>query len=367
MVFLPLSYKSTPMKQNKRLGASLVISLALLTPFTSLLGWTSNPWLFSPDEKNVLLVQPRILAHVNGKAMTVVDLMHKMDFAFYEQFPEYAESIAFRYQFYQMHWRQVLQDLIDQELMLADAEELKIELSKGEVRKEMERLFGPNVVANVQKARLQYDEAIALVRADMIMQRLLYFKVHTPALRYSTPKEVQIAYEEYQKTHQLPAEVTYRVISVRSSVPERAKELSTSMHARLVAGESIDEVVQAMQGQEDVNVAASAEEKRAEGELSEHYRAILMALSSNTYSEPLAQDSRKRGETLFRIFYLAQLRPAGAPPLSEVEETLKGDLLAEANQRLTQEYLKGLRARYRVEEIQDYKKIPEEFEPFQMK
>lgn len=324
-------------------------------------------WLFAPDEKNVLLIQPRILAHVNGKTITVVDLMHKMDLAFYEKYPEYADLVQPRYQFYQTNWRYVLRDLIDQELMLADAESLKIELSRGEVRKEMEKLFGPNVVSNVQKAGLQYDEALNLVRSDMLIQRLLYFKVHTPALRCSTPKEVQIAYEEYQKTHQLPAELTYRVISVRSQNPERAKEVSGLMHTQLMAGESMDEVVSAMQSQEDVQVACGEQEKRAEGDLSDHYRSALLQLSVGGYSEPLAQESRKRGETLFRIFHLGAFKAAGAPPLAEVEEQLKDELLSAASQRLTMAYLQDLRARYRVEEMQDYKKIPEEFEPFEMR
>lgn len=341
----------------------IIIALCLLVQLEAR---SPASWLFAPDEKNVLLVQPRILAHVNGKTITVIDLMHKMDMAFYEKFPEYADLVEPRYQFYQTNWRYVLQDLIDQELMLADAADLKIELSRGEVRKEMEKLFGPNVVANVQKAGLQYDEALTLVRSDMLIQRLLYFKVHTPALRFATPKEVQVAYEEYQKTHQLPAELTYRVISVRSHIAERAKEVSQQIHTQLVAGVSLDEVVKEMQSQEDVQVACSEQEKRAEGDLSEHYRTALSQLSAGGYSAPLAQESRKRGETLLRIFHLAELKPAGAPPLAEVEEKLKEELLGSASQRLTMAYLKDLRARYRVEEMQDYKKIPQEFEPFQM-
>lgn len=346
---------------------ALTLSLAFICPHASLQARGAASWLFAPDEKNVLLVEPRILAHVNGKVITVVDLMNKMDLVFYEKYADYADSLSFRYQFYQMSWRNVLQDLIDQELMLADAGELKIELSRGEIRKEMEKRFGPNVVANVQKARLQYDEAVALVRADMLIQRLLYFKVHTPAMRYTTPKEVQIAYEEYQKNNQLPAEMTYRVISVRSQMPERANEVASLIYQRLIAGDSIDDVVFQMQAEENVKVSAGEEEKRAEGDLSEGYRTVLTRLQAQAYSEPVAQESRKRGETLLRIFHLKELRPAGALPLAMVEEQLKDQLLNEASERLTGEYLKGLRTRYRVEEIQDYKKIPEAFEPFQMK
>lgn len=344
----------------------LCTSLLLVTLISPMEARSGSSWLFSQEDNNVLLVAPRILAQANGKTITVVDLMRKMDMAFYEKYPEYADSLAARYQFYQVSWRNVLQDLIDQELMLADAEEMKIELSRGEVRKEMEKLFGPNVVANLQKAGLQYDEAVALVRADMLIQRLLYFKVHTPSLRFATPKEVQIAYEDYKKTNQLPAELTYRVISIRSKDLEKAQEAAKSIHERLTAGQAIDDVISSLQVEEGIQVSCTQAETRAEADLSENYREVLTGLEPNAYSQPLVQKNQRLGENLLRIFHLAHLRPAGAPPLAEVEDKLKEELLGAASQRLTLAYLKELRARYRVEEIQDYKKIPEEFQPFQM-
>ena len=96
-------------------------------------------------------VNNRILAVVNGKPLSVYDVMKKMDVHFYRQFPEYASSAEARHQFYQAQWKNMLRDLVDKELILADAESAKVEVSAGDVRQEMENMFGPNIIANLDK------------------------------------------------------------------------------------------------------------------------------------------------------------------------------------------------------------------------
>src|ERR1700730_13068687 len=79
--------------------------------------------LYGPEDNARIVVNNRILAKVNGKEISVFDVMKKMDMLFYRQFPEYTSSMQARFQFYQVSWKRVLQDLIDKELIMADAEE----------------------------------------------------------------------------------------------------------------------------------------------------------------------------------------------------------------------------------------------------
>ena len=78
-------------------------------------------------------INNRILARVNGKPLTTYDLVKKMDLAFYKQYPQYASSNMARFQFYQQGWSYVLDDLITEELILADAKESHIEVSAGDL------------------------------------------------------------------------------------------------------------------------------------------------------------------------------------------------------------------------------------------
>src|SRR5262249_17801417 len=148
------------------------------------------------EDKAHIVVNNRILARINEKAISVVDLMKKLDVLFYREFPQYTSSKVARYQFYQANWKNVLQELIDKELILADAEENKLPISSGDVRQEMEQLFGPNIIANLDKVGLSFDDAWKIVQGDITIRRMMYMRVNAKAMRQVTPQDVWAAYEE---------------------------------------------------------------------------------------------------------------------------------------------------------------------------
>ena len=90
---------------------------------------------FAHEEKqSEILVNNRILASVNGKNISVVDVMKKMDVYIARAYPEYADSNVHRHQFFIQNWRQTLDQLIDNELIMADAEKLEIKITDAEIR-----------------------------------------------------------------------------------------------------------------------------------------------------------------------------------------------------------------------------------------
>src|SRR5262245_8170025 len=124
------------------------ISLTFLTVLTLInmpLFAVSDALRLGPHENIQIIINNRILAKVNGKAISAFDVMKKMDMLFYRQYPEYTAIPQARLQFYQVSWKRVLQELIDKELILADAEESKLQVSAGDIRQEMELLLGPNI------------------------------------------------------------------------------------------------------------------------------------------------------------------------------------------------------------------------------
>ncbi len=91
-----------------------------------------NESLLLQEAPQKIAVNNKILAKVNGKVISTVDIMKKMDMQFYKRFPQYVTSVEARYQFYLANWGHVLQEFIDKELILADAAESKIEVSSGD-------------------------------------------------------------------------------------------------------------------------------------------------------------------------------------------------------------------------------------------
>jgi hypothetical protein len=110
----------------KKIILSLFLSLALFNhPSLEAL---RNEALFDANKKNgpKIVINNRILGRVNGKPISTYDLMKKMDVSFFRQYPEYASSIEARFQYYEMVWKSALAEMIDKQLILADAQESKI-------------------------------------------------------------------------------------------------------------------------------------------------------------------------------------------------------------------------------------------------
>src|SRR5579862_2792928 len=80
------------------------------------------PLPIQEQEPEELIVFNRILTKVNEKTISVVDVMKRMDMFLQRHYPHLVNSKVARYQFYSSQWRDYLTQMIDQELMIADAE-----------------------------------------------------------------------------------------------------------------------------------------------------------------------------------------------------------------------------------------------------
>lgn len=327
--------------------------------------------LAQQEEPKQIFVNNRILAKVNGKAISVIDVMKKMDLSFYRQYPQYTSNVMARHQFYQMSWKNVLQELLDKELIIADAEENKLPVTSGDIRQEMESLFGPNIIVNLDKVGLTFDDAWKMVKDDIILRRMMYIRVQSKVIKKVTPKEIREAYEDFAATNVRPDEWHYQVISVRN--PDSEKGAETAQFAyQLLATDKIAiadlpaHVTTFANWSSKTKVSTSEEFTHTEKDLAPNYKEILLQLQPDSYSQPVAQKTRKDNSTVFRIFYLKEMVPGGVVPFAEVEGKLKEHMLNEMIDKESEVYIKKLRRHYNVQES-DLKQLSGEFEPFTLK
>jgi hypothetical protein len=324
--------------------------------------------LFGSNEKLHLGVNNRILAKVNGQAISVVDVMKKMDVLFYREFPQYTSSVQARYQFYKTNWRHVLEELVSKELVLADAVENKLPVTNGDVRQEMESLFGPNIISNLDKIGMSYDEASKIVQGDITIRRMIYIRVNAKALKKVTPLVVRTAYEEYAKNPEniKPDLWKYNVISIRNNDETKGAETANFIYELLNKDTSLDQLSEQI-NYEKSQVNVSEEFNLQEKDISDSYKAILLKMDPKTHSKPIAQKSRsEKSGNVFRIFVLKDLKKGGVPPFAEMEPKLKEKLLEQEISKETDAYLKKLRLHFHVEE--DYLTHIDDktFEPFSL-
>lgn len=342
----------------------------ILLLMCSLASAQQSSFIFNNEPK--LLINNRILANVNGKAISVLDAMKKMDIVFFRQFPQYRNSVEARAQFYQMSWKDTLQQLIDKELIAADALEIKVEISNGDIRQEMENMFGPSIIDNLDSMGLSFEEAWDIIKDEILIKRMLYFRVNSRAIKAVTPNLIHEHYETFAKNNPRHSQWFYTVVSVQDKDVEKSAE--TAQHLYNLATEEkipLASLVETMQQRglvsESTRINISDEYSVSEKEISASHKEILAPLSPKAYSSPIAQKSRSDGSTVYRMFYLNESVTGGAVPFQEVEQKLINQLTDIAIAQETEKYLKKLRHHFRIEET-DLKAItPSDFQPFVMK
>jgi SurA N-terminal domain len=314
-----------------------------------------------------IFINNTILAKVNGKAISVIDLMKKMDMIFYKRFPQYSSSVEARYQFYNVNWKHVMEELIEKELIMADAEEMKIEVTNGDVRQEMENMFGPNIIANLDKAGITYEEAWKIVKEDQILKRMMMIRVNSKAIRSVTPIKIKTAYEEFAKNNTNLSSWHYSVISLRGKDAPVCLEVANRAYTLLAEeGVLLSDLAKSLEtylSKEMVNCTVSEEYHHTEKELSESYREILALLEPGNYSKPISQKGRDNKSDIVRIFYLKEFNPGGAPPFSVVETKLKNQLIDKKVDEEATLYVDKLRKHFDIQEVV----FSENFQPFVLK
>jgi len=312
----------------------------------------------------------RVLANVNGKPISVYDVMKKMDVLFYQQFPQFASSTEARHQYYQMNWKRVLQELIDMELIRADAEELNLPVSHGDIRQEMETMFGPNIIGTLDKMGLSMDEAAELVKGDVLLRRMVYLRVRSKAENRVTPQAIHDAYETYAKENAIPAEWTYRVVSIRDKDEKRGAEAAQLAYKLLASDqvplESLQDNLQ-RSGIKKSKVAISDAQTHNQKEINPKYYEVLKDMTKAAYSTPSEQKSRSGKGKVYRIFYLLDYKEGGEVPFSEVENNIKNQLMNKAMDIETIAYIKRLREHFHVQDDDIMNRISDDFQPFELK
>lgn len=345
--------------------------ICLISPWLTSAALHADSLLFSHTENPHVVVHNRVLARVNDKPITVLDLMKKMDMLFLKQFPEYTSSPAARCQYYQVNWPHVMRELIDKELILADAQESKLPISSGDVRQEMEILFGPNIIANLDKIGLSFDEAFKIVQGDLLIRRMMSYRVNNKALRSVTPQILREAYEEFAKTNIKQETWHYQVVTIRNNEAtlgaETAQQAFQLLTEEKIDLADLDKILKEKGAFATSSLSVSEPFYHTEKDLSDVIKHILIDMTPESYSHPAAQKSRTDKSTVFRIVYLIEKVPGGTIPYSEIENQLKDELYGAAMAKESEAYLKKLHDHYDIHVDDIEALLPADFQPFTLK
>lgn len=335
-------------------GSALLAAPAVPQMSTSLKGMDYGLGQNMPEN---LVINNRVLLKILGKPISVIDVVKKMDLFFYRQYPELASSIPARYQFYASGWRTILSSLIDDQLILADAEERKITVTDGEVREELEKLFGPEVVINLDKIDMTLDEAFELLKTELLVQKMTNIMVRSRALTDVHPKSVRERYQELIQANPPQEFMVYQILSVRGEEHER---VAKKAHALLTEQNVPFKEIVAALDEPKAEVSYSEEYEQKEKDLSLAYRAVLKTLSAGMASAPVSK------KDVSRIFCLKEMRKEEGLTFGNKSDELKQELLSQAFNDRNTAYRQKLRKDYGLTDRYLNSLIPEDLQPFSM-
>ena len=320
------------------------------------------------EKKTCLIINNRPLAKVNGKIFSLLDIVKHMDLALYEYDPSLNPSPIELYHYYTSRWEITLEEMIANQLILLDAKTHDIEVSEGEIRQELEKRFGPNIIGNLNKMHLSYEEARDMIRTELIIAQLVGFKVHAKALQTITPEVIKKAYATYLEKNPPEHLFTYRVISIRGKDKQACTLIAQAIHTILKqTSDALDHVIQqAQEKHQDCTIALSNEFIKSEKEMSKDYIEALAKLDPSSYSQPISQVSRFDGSTVMRIFYLKSHTKKDPDPLETLHDSLKNDLLNECVQKEKKNYVDNLKKRFGYDQVDVTFPLPDYYTPFSL-
>ena len=311
----------------------------------------------SPSKKTIA-IENRVLSTVRGQIITVVDVMKKLDMLFYQQFPQYRGSIEAKFEFYTTNWRRIFEDLVDRQLVLAWAEDREYHVSNGELREELEQMFGPNVMMNLYEAGLSVHEVQEMMRADILMRRVIGFYVRMPVMSAITPEVIRV---EYARQYE---EAKKRTMWAWKSVTICAKEGDCSKGvAQKIAGELKKTSPEQIKLPEKIELFSSETFHSKNEELASSLQELFQNLPEGSYSEPVEFVSRSSSAKSWRCYLVEKKEHETLPSFSQLEEVLREHLAAPEVEEKSKEFFTNLRKQYHVQQFFSSDKIVA-FEPF---
>jgi hypothetical protein len=318
-----------------------------------------------PSKK--ILINNRIIIKILNKPISVLDISKNLDLIFAKQYPDLKTSTEAKFQFYENTWLQALQEMINKEIVLEDAKEIGMTISDAEIRQQLEESFGPDVHEKLESLGITTDIAWKDTHDEMLLQRMMIFRVRLKAKSKISPQQVKNAYLQFTEAQGPSQEWKYRVISLRGDddkiITDNTNQLSVNLQGK--SWEEAQQILEEFQKEhKEATLSISKPYQHGEKQMSPAYHQALSSLEPGFFSSPQIQLSRSNGKPVYRIFFLETLLSNPAPSFDDTQKSLENLVSQEAFNNEFNSYLNLLREKYGVTEQLTSELIPLNYKPF---
>lgn len=328
----------------KTVFSFILFSIVLATPSLSL-GADDDVKI----ARSSIVVHNHILWNYRGCVITVMDVVKRL-----EQFGQNMKGFdsmdsAQKLEFYQQNWRGALQDIMDSDLIYQDAVDHNMQVSDAEGRDQLVHLYGEHYITEIDRLGLTMKEALDRVKKDLLIQRMLYFRVHFQARNSITPSLLAQTYKEMCKEQPETDFWTYQTVTFKGPTAT-AVDLAQKWQKELLTGQSL-EACQEKYTSQHVSTVTSRLHQQSSLHLSAKYLETLTATQAQTWSDPVIfKEDAKEG--IVRLFYLKEKNHQAPPAFSKVRRQIEDHLFEKAASEEQQRYIVKLRRQLEQEQGQ---------------
>lgn len=324
---------------------------------------------FLQSEENKIVVNNVVLARIHGKTITLLDAVKKMDLVMMRFYPETFASSKERCTFYKSQWKSMVVELINQELIVQAAEVLQIPVSQGDVRQELEEMFGPQVMINIERAGLTYSEAWDMVKTDIIIRRMMHWQIASHVQTEVRPDDIRKSYDEYLTDGKSRAQYSYRMSTFKGDEVAKLEPIAKEAYELIASGKNLSDLEGILKDKleaQKITLSISDLIEQDAEEMAETVLATVGNLEEGKASAPQVQRGRVSGVPCMRMYVLEKKNISPPKSFEEMSENLRQTIMEERYAQQSAGYFSKLRKDFNVDIDSIFAALPANFAPFSM-
>ncbi|SPN74161.1 hypothetical protein C10C_1030 [Chlamydia serpentis] len=308
-----------------------------------------------------LAIHDRILFKVDEEnVVTTLDVIHKLNLLFYNSYPHLIDSFSARSQYYTAMWPVVLESVIDEFLMVADAKEKKISTDPTSVNQEIEEMFGRDLSPLYAHFEMTANDIFNVIDRTLTAQRVMGMMVRSKVMLKVTPGKIREYYKQLEEEASKKIIWKYRVLTVKANTESLASQIADKVRARLNEGKNWDkDRLSALVVSQGGQLVCSDEFSRENSELSESHKQELDAIG---YPEEFC-GLPKAHKSGYKLYMLLDKATGSVESLDLMEPKIKQHLFALEAESVEKQYKDKLRKRYGYDASMITKLLSEEAPP----
>lgn len=192
-----------------------LISILNTAPLAANSGFSQQQSSQESQEELDLLINPQVLWKSSTSLITSLDLFKHMNLFLLHQGQPIPRGM--RKQYYTMHWKEALMWLVERDLILQEAKQLGLRIEKHEVHEEIARRLGPNYIILLDEAGISLTDLMADTEKELLVQRMITYKIQFKVRSLITPGVIRAAYREYAEQNPEQELVTFDLYTLKFS------------------------------------------------------------------------------------------------------------------------------------------------------